>query len=225
MAKFLGAPTSGSQANTTYSRNKGGQYTRNRSIPVNPRTPAQTSARNLLGAAASAWRDLEFENQILWNDYAATQPKLNSLGATFFWSGMQTFVECYIVKLGIGEAVPVTPPADVTFAPLTIGATISAAGPSLEVSFSPTAVDTGFVLQFDLTTARSAGVTFFGPSDFRRVANLPAATATGEDIFTDYSAVFGAFGPVGNVIGMRARLISITGCAGPWVQVRIDILA
>lgn len=222
--KKLTVPESGSVAGVTASRNRYGQYNRTRAIPVNPSTPAQTSARNALGAASSAWRELDSTDQVSWNLYAATQPKVDSLGQTLFWSGMQSFVEQFILRLGIGVAAPVGPPAPVTFVPLTVGGVISVTGPSMLLSFSPTPVAAGFVLQVDATTNVSPGVSFFGPSDFRRVVNLAAATATDEEIIDDYLAVFGVLGPINNVIGVRIRLISVTGPAGPYVQGRLTNL-
>ena len=80
MAKFLGAPTSGSQGATTWARNRYGQYTRMRAHPVNPNTPAQRQARSALSGCASAWRELTAAQQIAWNEFGKTQRRKGSLG-------------------------------------------------------------------------------------------------------------------------------------------------
>ena len=42
---------SGSLSGVTYSHNRGGAYTRNRSIPVNPNTVQQQAVRNAFSSA------------------------------------------------------------------------------------------------------------------------------------------------------------------------------
>ncbi|MCS1409234.1 MAG: hypothetical protein M2R45_02414 [Verrucomicrobia subdivision 3 bacterium] len=58
MAKFLGIPSSGAQGGQVFSRNRFGQYTRTRAVPVNPNTPKQREARASLACCAAAWREL-----------------------------------------------------------------------------------------------------------------------------------------------------------------------
>lgn len=217
-------PQSGSQANTTASRGRYGQYYRNRAIPVNPNTPAQSANRNLFGAAASAWKGLSSTQRSAWNVFAATMPRVDRLGTTIYWSGMQTFVECYMIKLGIGEAFADLPPAEIEFPPLEFSL-VPDLSAGMSAAYVPEAVIDGFVLQIDTTTNYSSGVSFAGPSEFRRTANLVASTDSPTLIATQYNAVWHTLGSVGRVIFGRARLISLTGCAGPWVMTRNAVVA
>jgi hypothetical protein len=223
--KYIGDPQSGSRSSTTASRNRYGQYYRNRSIPVNPNTSPQSANRVLFGAAASAWRGLTAGQRDAWNGYAATIPHVDPLGQTIYWSGFQSFVECYMIKLGIGQTAPTSPPAEFTFVPITITPTLDSGAQTLSIAFTPDPVPAAQVLQFDGTDDYSAGVNFAGPSEYRRLATVAAATVSPQVLTSEYLAVWGTIGPIGNAAFFRARLVSLTGCAGPWVTARTILIA
>lgn len=111
--KYLGVPQSGSQANTTASRGRYGQYYRNRSMPTQPRTEAQMSVRNSFGAYSAGWGLLTQEQRSAWNAYAATHPKTNSLGASIFLSGLQQYIGINQALAISGLPPVVIPPEDV----------------------------------------------------------------------------------------------------------------
>jgi hypothetical protein len=69
--KYLGAPQSGSQANTVASRNRYGQYYRNRATPVNPHTSLQGTVRARLAINAATWRTLTAAQRAGWGDLAS----------------------------------------------------------------------------------------------------------------------------------------------------------
>lgn len=89
--KVLTAPQSGSQAGTTASRNRFGQYLRTRAIPVQPRTPKQTSLRAAFTSASSLWRTLSDAQRTAWNDYAAQLSRTDSLGSSYSPTGAGLF--------------------------------------------------------------------------------------------------------------------------------------
>ena len=223
--KYIGPPQSGSQQATTASRNRYGQYYRNRAVPVNPRTAVQTAQRSLFGAAASAWRSLSSSTKIAWNSYAATMPKLDRLGQTVYWSGFQSYVECYVIRAGIAVSAPTDPPADVTFAQLLISSGGDFSDQSLDLNHVPSPIPAGFKLQIDATTSYSGGVHFAGPSEYRRILNIAVAAVSPADISAEYLAVWGVIGPAGSRIFVRGRLISLTGCAGPWATYTAEVSA
>src|SRR5882762_2144010 len=57
---------SGSQGSRTFSHNKGGAYTRNRRIPVNPTTVSQGAVRNQLAASSANWANLSDADRNAW---------------------------------------------------------------------------------------------------------------------------------------------------------------
>lgn len=106
--KILTAPQSGSQAGTTASRNRFGQYLRTRAIPVQPRTPKQTGVRALMAIGSSAWRSQTAPVQTAWNDYAAQISRSDSLGSSYSPTGAELFTGAVIA---LGEPAIEDPPS------------------------------------------------------------------------------------------------------------------
>lgn len=98
--KYLGDPRSGSQAGTTASRNRFGQYFRTRAIPVQPRTPKQTNNRAQLTIGSSAWRTLSDPGRTAWNDYATQILRSGSLGSSYTPTGASLFTGAFILNTG-----------------------------------------------------------------------------------------------------------------------------
>lgn len=103
---------SGSVGGLTYSRNRGGLYTRTRTIPVNPNTEAQGNARNNMADTASAWgTQLDDSERQSWITYAADTPRVNSLGQQIITSGQNMFTRTNNTRLLAGLAMIKTAPA------------------------------------------------------------------------------------------------------------------
>lgn len=95
--------TSGSVGGLTYSRNRGGQYTRRRAIPSNPSSERQGIARENLAAAVSAWtNDLTSAERTAWASYAQSTPFVDSLGQQIILSGQQMYVRTYTSRIIAG---------------------------------------------------------------------------------------------------------------------------
>lgn len=145
MALFLSGPLvgeiRGSEGGTTFSRNRFGQYTRQRSVPVNPNSSRQSIARFRLAQATTFWsvvltqvqRDawILFGNNVSW---------LNGLGQPVSLPGFQHFVRMFAAFLqGTLSFVPngpvifTLPGADSLFA-----ATVSEATQLISVAFDVT---------------------------------------------------------------------------------------
>jgi len=108
--KFIGPPSSGSVNYETYSRNRFGQYVRNRSVPVQPRSPAQVQVRDYFTQATTAWAELTEAQRDAWSNWAATHPKTDQLGQTYTMTGHQAFVGAYVTMQLTGEPNVVVPP-------------------------------------------------------------------------------------------------------------------
>lgn len=85
---------SGSIAGITYSRNRGGLYTRARAIPSNPQTASQMNARGAISAVSTAWGGLSDVQRSGWELYAQSVPVIDRLGAQIQISGINMFVRC-----------------------------------------------------------------------------------------------------------------------------------
>lgn len=95
-----GTQRSGSTGGTTYSRNRFGAYTRNRSVPVNPNTARQVATRNAVTALTIAWNNsLSQAQRDAWNVYAANVTWKNALGQSVFLTGLNHYVRCNSIRV------------------------------------------------------------------------------------------------------------------------------
>jgi hypothetical protein len=91
--------TSGSVGGLTYSRNRGGQYTRRRALPSNPATERQGIARENMATAVAAWtNNLTIAQRTAWQSYAAATPFVDALGQQIILSGQQMFIRTSTVR-------------------------------------------------------------------------------------------------------------------------------
>ncbi len=103
---------SGSIAGTTYSRNRYGQYIRNRSVPVASHTEYATNAKARLGAASEQWRNLTNEERLSWQAWANNNPITDVLGQTRILAGNAAFNQINTRLQLIGEEMLTLPPSD-----------------------------------------------------------------------------------------------------------------
>lgn len=103
----MGAQLSGSVGGVTAGHNRFGQYLRNRSIPTNPNTPAQSAARSNLTAANAAWAALSASQRAGWDTYAENSPWTNKFGETVYLTGHQQYVRYFCFLAHVGN--PTTP--------------------------------------------------------------------------------------------------------------------
>lgn len=110
---------SGSIAGNTWSRNRGGQYVRQRTIPTDPNTPFQSARRSVFGQLAIAWSSLGEDQRAGWNQFAAQVPVTNKLGNVITLSGINWFVHVNTLQFLIGGVFISQPPTVPTLAQLT----------------------------------------------------------------------------------------------------------
>ena len=218
--KKLDVPQSGSQANTTASRNRFGQYNRTRAMPVNPNSARQVIARGRLTELSVAWRDLSDSERAAWNEYGAAHPRTDSLGQTVYPTGHQSFVGVNSALINASLAQVTVPPVDVDIEAPVITPTAEEA--AFTVAYTPTPVPTSHRLVVEASPAVSAGRTFNG--DYRFVASAAAAAASPLDIFTAWTAKFGGL-QEGKKVFLRARLVRATGQVGAYATVSTIVVA
>lgn len=187
--KKLDVPQSGSQANTTASRNRFGQYDRTRAIPVNPNSTRQSLARSRLSELSVAWRALSDSERIAWNEYGSAHARTDSLGQAVFPTGHQSFVGVNSGLVNAGLAQVTVPPVYVDLAAPELVLTATNA-PVFTVAFTPTPLDNGSKLVVEASPMMSAGRTFNG--DYRFVQVSAADAASPLNIAAAYAAKYGA---------------------------------
>lgn len=209
--KLLDVPKSGSQAGTTASRNRYGQYLRTRATPVNPNSGNQGTCRNRLSVNAAAWRALTSGQRAGWADLGNSMIRTDSLGQSNPLTGFSAYVSINNNQLAAGNAVISDAPALVTPSGL-LTATLTLTSASFSLAYTATPLGTGIRLFTYCSPQRSAGRGY--ESDYRLIAVSAAAAASPANLLAAYTARFGA--PVtGNRIFLRLRLYSGGFLSGP----------
>jgi len=206
MAKVLTAPTSGSIGGTTFSRNRNGQYIRQRSMPTQPRTTAQVAQRARLADAATAWRGLSSAQRAAWTAFGNSFKVVNSLGQSNNMTGLQAYVKVNTVNSLNGGAQVTAPPALPSFVPLTITGMTATAGVQL-LQLTGTSPAAGTTYMVYAAAQKSAGVTFV--NNYKFLASFTVATAGEFTITAQYTAAFGAL-----VIGKQVFVKVVQSQAG-----------
>lgn len=208
---------SGSIGGTTYARNRGGAYARNRTVPINPNSIAQTRARSSLGTFSGSWSSVLTSGQrAAWAAFAETQTVLNRLGESITLTGQQAYVRSNTLLL-LAEEAPVVAPPSITPPALNVpndgAATYDVSAQNVALALSE--VVTGLVLAF-CGPSQSAGASslkvpfrYFGVTTVSASASILIAQVVGARQFN-----------VGDRMAWRFVIITDGGAVGNSVLVR-----
>ena len=186
--KKLTTPESGSLAGQTASRNRFGQYSRTRAIPVNPKSAAQGTVRARMSANSAAWRLLTTGQRAGWMDLGLSLVRSDSLGQSYNLQGNQAYASVNNVRVASGLTPVADAPAVATpVALLTVTPTIASA--SFSIAYTATPLPAATYLFLYASPQRSAGRSF--ESDFRLIKVSTAAQASPLVALTEYTAKFG----------------------------------
>lgn len=227
MASILPGPMAsdirGSTGGVVFSRNRGGAYTRNRTVPINPQSPAQVAQREALTAASRAWQDLSPAAKDAWNAAAEQVPPadaINRVGQAITLNGQQYFVRCNTVLGTLNSpSFPVEePPFDGV-----IGRIQEVTNASIEFDTTPSdqlfinltieyaiQVGTFEALQIYATTPRGPGSFSNRASECRYL--VFTGTQTGVvDATVVGDAYVERFGvpPIGSRVGLAVRIVDV----------------
>lgn len=182
---------SGRVGGTIFSRNRGGAYLRNGSIPATVTTPAAQSIKSITAAMSQAWAILDEEVREQWREWATQNPVINRLGQSRTLSGHQAFVQINARLVYAGFNVTPSPVLTASPAPFTPGAVVFTANTStLTVAYTPTPAPAGTAVQVYAYLANSAGVAYV-KNRLALVLTTAAAAATPADIWDAVEARFG----------------------------------
>ena len=209
--KFLGNPSSGSIAGTTFSHNRSGQYTRNRRSPVQPvGTGRRAFIRSAFGASSASWSGLSSAAQASWNAFAASYPYVDSLGQSIKLTGHQMYVAVGTSLQNVGEALPTdVPVSTVTAAPVCSAFTVTSAG-VITVTLDGSGSTDDFIL-LAFSSPQSAGRTFC--KTFWQQTHVPGDSVGGATYGTAYVAQFGTI-PAGTKVFLKLTPVNQYGVAG-----------
>jgi len=209
--KFLGPPSSGSIAGTTFSHNRAGQYTRNRRTPTNPvGTGRRAFMRAAFGAAATAWSSLTAAQQAQWTNYANSYPIVDSLGQSIKLTGAQMFNSINTQLQNCGQAISDVVPVDnTTTAPSASVFTVTHLG-VITITLSGTGAATDFIL-IAFSAPLSAGVSF--NKTFWQQTHVAASSVGGAAYGSAYVAQFGTI-PAGKKVFLKLTPVNQYGVTG-----------
>lgn len=113
MAKYTPGPfvsaVSGSIGGTTFSRNRGGQYTRARAVPITSTTTFALAAKARLATASASWQNLTSGERDSWQFWAQANPSINTLGNSIILTGQQAYVGNH-TRMSLGGFTVLTSP-------------------------------------------------------------------------------------------------------------------
>lgn len=92
------------------SKNKAGAYIRRISMPSNPSTVDQQTARAAFSAVAVGWSELDESEREAWNSYASSRDFTNVWGEAYKGSGKQCYQSCNSALLNINKSIRDLPP-------------------------------------------------------------------------------------------------------------------
>lgn len=213
--KFLGPPSSGSIAGTTFSHNRAGQYQRNRRAPVQPiGTGRRAFVRANFAAASSAWAALTGAAQASWIAYADAHPITDALGQSVTLTGQQMYVAIGAQLLNCGSALPtVVPVSSSVAAPLATVFTVTHLG-VITITLTASGGASDFIL-IAFSKPVSAGVTF--NSTFWQQTHVPGNSIGAATYGTAYVAQFGTI-PAGTKVFLKLTPVNQYGVTGTPVE-------
>jgi len=186
--KYLGVPSSGSQAGTTASRNRFGQYFRTRAIPVNPATPFQLVQRARMSTNAAGWRSLTDAQRAGWATLGLQMLRTDSLGQAYDLNGFLAYCSINNNNLDAGNAIVSDAPLLAT-PPTILTATITLTAAALSIAYTATPLAAGVRLFSFASPQQSAGRKF--NANYKLIAVSAAAAASPANIYAAYVARVG----------------------------------
>jgi hypothetical protein len=213
--KFLGQPSSGSLAGTTWSHNRGGQYTRNRRPPVNHPSARKTAIRTAFGAAAKAWSGLTGAQQAAWTAYALLYPIIDALGSSIKLTGQQMYVSINTALQNVGAAQTSIPPLSNVVASAGVPTLTSVSAGAL--TLTPTGLGAAGDYQIISVSRPMSGGTSFNATWFQ-IGQSAGNSVAAVVLTTPYHAQFG-IPPVGSRVFFRVCTMNQYGVLGtPYIS-------
>lgn len=218
--KVLTVPSSGSQAGTTASHNRAGQYTRNRRTPVvGTRTPRQAIVKANMTTASQGWAGLTALQQAAWESYATGHPITDALGQSIKLTGAQYYIKVNAALLNVLQPVQTSPPINGVVVPEMVVNFQANPSNTFLIQRTPGAI-TDFVA-IACSKATSNGVNF--QKTFTQIGVVPADQGL-VSLGTQALAVMGTF-IVGTKAWARLTPVNSSGLTGSPLIVQIPVSA
>lgn len=206
------------------SKNRAGNYIRNKVTPVNPQTAAQQANRQQLGSMSSAWNGLTESQRQSWRGAVASFPYSDIFGDRKELDGKSLMIKLNLNLLNAGQSQISSAPASVAVPELGITSGTAEVGGAVSLAITPSTIPAGFSLLVYATPPVNGGVYFV--KNKYRLLGTATATAGVVDITTLYASKFGALSgsDEDKAVSVRCALVSnTTGQLGVGVDIRIIV--
>lgn len=205
----IAATISGSIGGTTWSRNRGGTYMRNRAIPLNPNTPYQQNVRSILATQSQAWADQTNAVRAAWSNWAVQNPVINALGRSIILSGAQAFIQLRSrLQLAVEPLITNPPIVNAPDGLLSLALTADVGAGEVEVAFTSTPLDADVSLWTLAAVVNSAGISYVR-NLVRQIQITGGAVGSPQTIEADLVSRFGAL-VVGQTLHVRVSTFGRT---------------
>jgi hypothetical protein len=197
-----------------FSKNRGGNYLKNKVSPSQPHTSMQSVVRQRLATLATAWRALTADQRNQWNAAVSSWTKTDVFGDVKTPSGFNLFQRLNNNLAQVGVAMILIPPTPGDIPVITGGVLSATHAGVIKITFTVDPVVTSCDLVLSGTGSLSAGIGST-PARRKQLGIAPAIVAHVLDFSTLYNAKYGAVGAAGQKIFIMAKMINrITGQAG-----------
>lgn len=129
----------GKIAGNVFSRNKGGNYVRGLTVPINPNTALQVAVRAALAQLTDLWSNtLTGAQRTAWNLYAASVQVVNKLGESVNISGFNHYIRSNVEFLNRLAATTANGPVvfEIPEQDPSLAITVTEAGQTISVTFN-----------------------------------------------------------------------------------------
>jgi hypothetical protein len=193
---------------SVFSKNRAGNYLRNKVTPVNPQTSFQTAVRSRFGTLSAGFRDLTASQVAAWNSASANFPVIDIFGDTKFLSGIQLYVRLNSNLEQAGQVSIANPPAPALApTPGLVSVESDVSDGTITATFTEATVVAGQTLMIWATPPVSNGKSYV-KNLFRSLGTF-TITTNEADITAAYVARFGTLA-VGQKTFYRAVYINNT---------------
>lgn len=192
------------------SKNRYGNYVRNKTTPVNPQTSFQQNQRARLSSVSQAWGGITTAQRMGFADLADNHPFTDIFGDQKRLDGKAMFAKLNLNLLSAGQATLTDAPVFSNTPFIAAENSTASVANGVEVDLSEATVPAGYTMVFEATPPLPATINFV-KNRYRSLGSAVAAASVA-DITTIYNDRFGAVaaGDVGKVVHIRAFLVDNT---------------
>lgn len=189
-------------------KNKGGNYMRNKTTPVNPQSQFQQLTRARFGGVSSGWRSLSDIEVTKWNEAAKSFPYTDIFGDSRLLNGIQLFTKLNAnLKIANSPQLVDAPSPRGVVSPTITSLSAVIANTSLDIALNIPTTQEPTNIVIEATQPLPSGIRFF-KNRFRFLNSyISTNTVPGTDWYDMYTNRFG-LPSAGSIIAIRVSAIN-----------------